>query len=33
MNIRLFKKYLEMCNELNVLPNWKGLNSFKRAFR
>lgn len=33
MDIKLFKKYLEICNELKVLPNWKGLNSFKRAFK
>lgn len=33
MSVKLFKKYLDICNELNVLPNWAGLNSFKRAFK
>lgn len=33
MDIKLFKKYLELCNELKVLPSWKGLDNFKIAFK
>lgn len=33
MDIKLLKKYLEICNQLKALPNWKRLNSFKRVFK
>ncbi len=33
MSIKLFKKYLDICNQLNILPSWTGLYKFKSAFK
>ncbi len=33
MSIKLFKVYINLCNELKVCPTWEGLNKFKGAFK
>lgn len=32
MNFKLFKKYIELCIELNKNPNWKDLKAFRGIF-
>ncbi|MBM7834986.1 hypothetical protein JOC62_002022 [Clostridium sardiniense] len=32
MDLKLFKKYIELCTELNKEPNWKDLKAFKWIF-
>lgn len=32
MNLKLFKRYLELCKETGKEPNWKDLNIFRSIF-
>ena len=32
MSLKLFKKYIDLCKELNKEPTLKGANEFKRLF-
>lgn len=33
MSIKMFKKYMDMCKELNCKPTVNGLQYFKKAFK
>lgn len=32
MNIKLFKKYLDICRELGIIPSLEGAARFKKVF-
>ena len=32
MDLKLFKKYIGLCIELNKKPNWKDLKAFRGIF-